>query len=432
MSKTIEQNLEKSAKNIVLLRWLFLALVVSLPLVNPFSLVLFNTAIPAADFIFLAVFAVWLVALLRGKISFRNSRFYLFLFLYAAAMTVSTVFSTDFDRSAKKLAGEFYLLTLAVLAFNVVRNTTELRNVIAAWSIGTVATIAASLIGFVLFYAGYKTRDENFALFQFGSLPAGNFPRLQASFYNANMACNYLSVSLVLTLIADHFGRLKKTASKILQAGIWFAAFFTFSPGIGGMFLAQGLWNWVKFRKTEKHNAAFVSIIIGILMAIVFFAATIVHPDTENTDQGFRLPVVNYTIEPASRALVWRQAVANIAENPLFGKGLDAEAAALYYTTLSGEPHFLSDAHNTFLSVIVQNGFVGFAAFSLLIIFLLKRFLPFEFGTNPNAVIRTGLGIAFISAFLYQGLAGSYENARHLWVLIGLLAGFGEREDYET
>ena len=409
-----------------------MALVVSLPLVNPFSLAIFNTPIPATDFIFLTVFAVWLIALLRGKTSFRYSRFYLFLLLYAGAMIISTVFSTDFGRSAKKLAGEFYLLTLAVLTFNVVRNLKDLRRVFGAWSVGTIATVAASLIGFALFYAGYKTREENFALFQFGSLPAGNFPRLQASFYNANMACNYLNVSLMLTLIADYFGWLKKTASIFMQAGIWFAALFTFSPGIGGMFLAQGLWNWIKFRKTGKNRFGSVSIIIGILMAIVFFAATIVHPDTENTDQDFQLPVINYTIEPASRVLVWQQAVGNITENPVFGKGLDAEAADLYYTTLSDEPHFLTDAHNTFLNVIVQNGFVGFAAFTLLEIFLLRRFLPFEIGTNPNSVIRAGLGIAFISAFLYQGLAGSYENARHLWVLIGLLVSFGEQDNSET
>ena len=112
-----------------ILKWSFFALVVSLPLVRLFNLPLFNAVIPATDFIFLAVFAIWTLALLQGKTSLRHSRFYLFLFLYAAAMTLSTVFSTDFNRSAIKLAGEFYLLALAVLTFNVVRNLPDLRRV---------------------------------------------------------------------------------------------------------------------------------------------------------------------------------------------------------------------------------------------------------------------------------------------------------------
>jgi O-antigen ligase len=89
----------------------------------------------------------------------------------------------------------------------------------------------------------------------------------------------------------------------------------------------------------------------------------------------------------------------------------------------------LGDAHNTFLSVASQTGFVGFTAFTLLLIFLLRTFLPIRF--ERQTVIKTGLGFAFVTAFLYQGLAGSFEDARHLWVLIGLMASFGEREQQE-
>jgi len=410
----------------IAVKWLFFALVVSLPLVRPFYFQLYSSVIPVTDFIFLAVFAVWLIALILGKTSFRRSRFYFFLFLYAAAMTLSTFFSADFNRSSFKLAGEFYLLLLAVTTFNLVRDLPDLRRVFFAWSAGTFLTIAASLVGFALFYAGYKTRADNFALFKYGTLPVGNFPRLQALFDNANMACNYLNVSLILALIAAQIGWVKKLPSQILQAGIWFAAFFTFSPGLGGLFLAQGFWNWVKYRKTEKRGFAFGSLIIGTMMAIVFFAAAIAHPDTANTDSDLRLPVINYTIEPAARLLIWQQAMDTFAQNPVFGKGLNADAASLEYITLSDELHYLTDAHNTFLSVAVQTGFVGFTAFILLLIFTLKRFLPFKSFTNPQTVIKIGLGIAFISAFLYQGLAGSFEDARHLWIIIGLLASFGE------
>ena len=429
MKESAEQTTEKKAKITSLIEWLFFALIVSLPLVKPFSLPLFSTVIPVTDFIFAITFVVWLFALASGKTHLRPSRFYLYLFLYAAAMTISTVFSDDFGRSAVKLAGEFYLLSLAILTFNVVRSLKDFRQVARGWSVGTILTIAASIAGFVLYYAGYKTTADNFALFQYGTIPAGNFPRLQAFFLNANMTCNYLTVSLLLILIAEHLGWLNKTLSRVTKAGIWLAAFFTFSPGFGGMLLAQGFWNWAKYRKTVHRRFAAGWLAIGIFAAILFFAATVIHPDTENTDQDFRLPVINYTIEPASRVLVWRQAIGTAAENPLFGKGLNAEAASVFYTTLSNEPHYLSDAHNTFLSVTVQNGTIGLAAFALLLVYLFKCFLPLGFAEDRRIIVKTGLGIAFISAFLYQGLAGSYEDTRHLWVLIGLLACFGETSE---
>ncbi|HZH34377.1 MAG TPA: O-antigen ligase family protein [Pyrinomonadaceae bacterium] len=411
-----------------LAKWSFLLLVVFLPLVRPLNYRFADSVIPATDFIFPVVFLFWAAALVFRQTSLRLSRFYLFLFFYFAAMTLSTVFSADFDRSAIKLAGEFYLLALAVLTFNLVRDERDLRHISWAWMIGTVLTIGASLVGFALFYAGYKTQANNFSLFQYGTLPVGNFPRMKALFENANMACNYLNVSLILVLIAAEIGWLKKLPSLVLQAGIWFVAFFAFSPGIGGMFLAQGLWNWAKYRKTN-NKFAFASLFIGISLAFALFAASVVHPDTANTDQDWRLPVINYTIEPAARPIIWQQALTTISRNPVFGKGLNTDAANLRYTTLSDEVHSLGDAHNTFLSVASQTGFVGFTAFTLLLIFLLRTFLPIRF--ERQTVIKTGLGFAFVTAFLYQGLAGSFEDARHLWVLIGLMASFGEREQQE-
>jgi hypothetical protein len=35
--------------------------------------------------------------------------------------------------------------------------------------------------------------------------------------------------------------------------------------------------------------------------------------------------------------------------------------------------------------------------------------------------IYRGLLIGFISSFVLQGLVGSFEDARHLWVLLGLI-----------
>ena len=57
-----------------------------------------------------------------------------------------------------------------------------------------------ALVGVVLFYAGRRTPDENFAVSVFGSVPTGDYPRVRGLFLNANMACGFLIAGLVFAL----------------------------------------------------------------------------------------------------------------------------------------------------------------------------------------------------------------------------------------
>jgi O-antigen ligase len=79
----------------------------------------------------------------------------------------------------------------------------------------------------------------------------------------------------------------------------------------------------------------------------------------------------------------------------------------------------LTDAHNSFLSVAAQNGIIGLAAFLFLVGLLLRRWIR-ELRTTSFTSILALVGLAFLCSFVYQGLTGSYEDARHLWVLIGI------------
>jgi hypothetical protein len=42
------------------------------------------------------------------------------------------------------------------------------------------------------------------------------------------------------------------------------------------------------------------------------------------------------------------------------------------------------------------------------------------------------LGLTWLNAFVYQGLTGSYEDARHLWLLLGLLIAAERLETNEA
>ena len=403
-------------------QWLFLLLIVSLPLVRPFNTVLFGLLVPFTDFIFLAAFAFWALALIRGVTEFRRDKLHLFLGLYGLAFLISTIFSTEPQRSFFKLLGEIYLFGLAVLAFNLAREVSFYKKIALAWLAGTAFTILASAAGFALFYIGFKTKTDNYFLSHFGSLPAGNYPRLHALFANANMMTNYLNVSLMFAVLADQAGWLKRIWARLLQAGIWLAAVFTFSAGLGGMFLSLGFWLWAIFRGQEKPLFSKTALAAGVILAAAVFGSTLVSPDTGNTAQEFAVPLTDKKIEASVRVLVWENAFEKFREFPLTGRGTGTNTAMLQYRTLSGDNQILLDAHNVWLNVAGQSGLIGLIAFGALVGFLFSRCRFKLKESSPSNLIWLALSCAFVGAFLYQGLSGSFEDARHLWVLFGLLA----------
>jgi len=73
----------------------------------------------------------------------------------------------------------------------------------------------------------------------------------------------------------------------------------------------------------------------------------------------------------------------------------------------------VSDAHNVFLNVAAQAGLVGLAGLLMLMAYAMRL-------SRANSVALV-LGLTFLNGFAYQGLTGSFEDTRHLWVLFGIL-----------
>lgn len=404
-------------------KWLFLLLIISLPLIRPFNTEIFGLQVPYTDFIFLAVFAFWSLALIRGEAQFKFDKFYFFIGLYGFSLIISTIFSTQPQKSFFKLLGEFYLFALAVLTLNFVQDKSFYKQIVIAWLIGTSLTILASMFGFVLFYLGYKTQAANYFLSHFGSLPAGNYPRIHALFANANMMCNFLNVSLLLAVLAEKLNWLKKIWARILQIGIWFAAIFTFSAGLGGMVLSFGIWSWALLKTKQKRLSSTIVLISAIIFSLFVFGSTLISPDTNNTSQEFSIPLTDKKLEASVRVLVWKNSLENFTQFPYFGKGTGTDAAALRYETLSGDRQILLDAHNNWINILGQTGLFGLFVFILLNAFLITK-CRFKFNElKEQNLIHLALSCAFIGAFLYQGLSGSFEDTRHLWILFGLLVG---------
>jgi hypothetical protein len=335
-------------------------------------------------------------------------------------MLLSTIFSVNPQTSFIKLLGEIYLLSLPILTFNLIQTENDIKRVLQVWLSATSIVVLVGILTFFLFYLDRDNWLLRHTLFYYGTLPPGNYPRIAATFWNGNMLCNYLSVSLIFLLIAQKLDWVKKSIFYSLLFGILFCSFLTISPGLGGITLVAGIWGWLYF-KQSKQLFGRVSLFSGIFLAMFFLPVMMIAPNIHPTSPfSVNIPFIEKKIEPSSRTMVWMDSWTTFTENPFLGRGLGQDVCYINYLDLSGNLQLLTEAHNVLLNVAGQQGILGLFAIIFIVYYVTRKTFPLNFDNNNANVLRVGFGTAFIGAFVYQGIGGSFEDARHLWVLIGL------------
>jgi hypothetical protein len=397
----------------------FLLLIFSLAFWRPFLLVN-DHVLPPSDLIYVLTAVLTLIALLSRRFSFRWSRFNWLLIVYFLAMAASSIGGENAAGNVTKLVGQVYLLSIPVLAIIVLDDAKKFRIAVYVW---LAATLICSIIGDVSVLVYFFDRSNwllSYTLSKFGSLPPGNYPRIQSTFLNMNLLCNYVSVGLGLLVIAAKLGWVSKKAAVWMFTLIGICAVFTISPGLGGICLFTSVWFWRTMRD-HRPILARLSLSAGIAAAALFLIVSSIAPNHYPTAPfSVTVPIIERRIEPSSRALTWMGAFKTFTEEPLFGKGVGADATAARYLDASGYEQYLTDAHNTFLNVAALEGLFGLTAIILITIYFVRRLFPIDLGSN-NSTVRAALALTFVNAFVYQGLTGSYEDARHLWILMGMI-----------
>ena len=387
---------------------LFLCLVFSLALMKP-SIGALYAALTLTDLIFPVLFIFWVLEVAVGEGRFKwRPEFYAFS-IFLLSLLISAAFSVDPARSFIKLSSAVYLILLAILAASIVRTSTRLRATLLAWIAGSSISIAAGLLAIGLFY----TRPDSDLLasltHHYGSLPLVPLPRVSSTFVSASMFCNYLTVTLVFALVAAKLRWINRPWIGIVIAAISISAIFTFSIALGGCALVIGLWVWAT---SENSKSGRLSLSLGIFAAVAFLA---IAPFTLSPTSGGSFP------EPSARALIWSEAGSVFLSDPITGNGFGTAVANVVFQNSDGSVSLLIDAHNIFLSIAAQAGFAGLLAILVVVFMILKAGLIDRGASTEMKIIRKGLVIAFFAAFVYDGMTGAFEDARHLWVLMGLI-----------
>ena len=386
---------------------------------------LLDQKILVTEALFVITLLLFFTAIFIKQITINFKFFYIPLGLYFFALTLSTIFSVNPTISIVKLAGIAYLIGLAVISFVLISDYKLAKQVCLVWLLGSFLSALVVFLTLVLFYIDRSNLILHYTLSPYGSLPVGNYPRINSTFSNANAYCYFLSISWLILFISYFKRWIGNTVFVVLLLLFTIASIFTISPSLGGILLSIGMWFWVYLKWKEQKKFSSVSIVCGVFCAVMFFAASALTIDF--TSGSFMSPQFGTSV----RVETWKSAANTFLENPLFGKGLGTHAGAVHYKAPDGSNQYLRDAHQMFLNVAAEDGVLGLFSIIFLGIYLGGKLLPINLKSDKS-VLRMGLGIAFISCFFYQGLSGSYEDSRHLWVLIGFLGAVSAKEFSET
>jgi len=390
--------------------WILLLVIASLGFIQN-GLEIGDNEFLATDLLAILLVIVWLVGTLTRQIRFRWDRSYWFIIAYLAAAVVSTVFSSEPNRSFGVLPRAFYLAGLAFLTTVFVDRRDSVKAASLSWLIGSSFSILVGIFTLILFYVRPETALLADLTYHYGSVPVGNYPRLTATFPSASMFCNYLTVGLVIAMLAVSHRWLRPLLGYLLVIAALICALFTYSIGLGSVAMSLGLSPFIIHRANNKAAKALA--LTGITAAFGFLILSFVSLSPSATREAT-------FYQPSSRVLVWRDAVHTFTANPIVGNGLGLPVANTIVADTDGTLSLLTDAHNSFLNVASQSGVAGLATLIALTMYLTVKWSG-AIKSKADRQFTRAFGLAFFAAFVVQGLTGSFEEARHLWVLIGLL-----------
>ena len=164
------------------------------------------------------------------------------------------------------------MIGIALLSVNSITNTDDLKRVIQAWLVGAGAALLLSFAGLILFYAGFTDPSQNIILHPiYGSLPPGNYRRIEGFFFYPSMLANFIGVTWMFVLLAVYAKWLKARTVWIYAVVLFVVDLFTLTPGLGGICITTGYVIAAKLRERGMKFLGRTAMAAGILTATVFF-----------------------------------------------------------------------------------------------------------------------------------------------------------------
>ena len=368
-------------------------LILSLPLMKP----AIHSPVVLSDLVFVAlVFAIAFEAL-TGKHRLEWKREYWILAIYVGCFVPSLLATPNIGQSLFKIFTQVYLAALAIVTAALIRDERQLKRAVIAWLLATAIVAAVSLASLAIFPLAPGNMLIDYARFHFGTLQPGHYPRLSSTFLNANMACNYLSVSAALVLAAHACGWLSRRVSLILFVSTVIAALATISAGLGGIALITGVWLWLRYRD-ERPIVSRLALGAAFAVATAFVVALAVTPILHPTGGSLAVPG-RPPARPGGALDAVERVAGGVCPSSIDRTRIGIDATYVRYLDPSGNLQIQTDAHNVFLNIAAQSGLIGLFGLGALIAYAIHLSRPWRLNGRA-ATVRVALGLSFLGGLV--------------------------------
>jgi hypothetical protein len=379
------------------------------------TLLVYGLQLQLSDVFALLASVSWAMSLLRTR-RMSPSYLYLPLMLYLAGAVLSLTQADSIGRSAFKLVGISSLFAVVVVEANTLDRARAER---LADTVILTALCGAALVvvGLLLHWSGLPLARNPF-VGHFGSLASGPIPRMQGPFRNSNMFCNWLGVACCLAYgrreaLLVRWGR-GWCAGGACVLGIAIAT--TMSPQIGAIAVSAIV---ILLAGASIPGAIRVGGVAAAATVTCLFAVVTLFrlgPAGHGISLG---PFGALSLQPGGRLVGWSATLDTIRAHPLVGTGI-GESVAKFRFLFPGQGTDIEHhaaAHNAPLNLLAQAGPLALGGWLLLLGRSARRALV---GARDSWGV--GVGAAVIGMCVWGGMWNDIEDARHLWVLLGMAA----------
>ena len=334
----------------------------------------------------LGAFVVGLLAVLdTGKLRSLSST-HLLMAAFAGWASITYFWSAAPETTIEQILSYVQLLAVAWLIWELAPQLPQQKRLMQAYLLGTSVFAIAT----ILQYSDASAYQRQVA---FNINPNDAGLRLA------------LSVPLALYLAASEKKALLAWLYRLQIVAAACGLFFTASRGAMIALCVALLMIPLSFRMSTGRQR----VTMGVVLAVATIAAVALVPSSA----WLRMATAGTEIQSGTmndRTFIWRSGMELFADHPFIGVGAGGFAAGLQRKMALSWV-----AHNTFLSVLVEQGAVGFAIFLFLLVTL-------AYGALGIPTLERNLWLVMLATWAVGVSAMTWENSKPTWLLFGLVS----------
>lgn len=305
--------------------------------------------------------------------------------------------------------------TLGVAAVGIARTGSEsVGSLVDAWLIGMALAITTLAAAPLIMTTPWGADLLGWTVFPGGGVQGLTFPRASGPYAHPNALGGVLAVSMGLLWARwpAMVGGGRRWLGRLLAAGVVVSLIATASSAWLGVGLALIGWGWLVRAHGSRLRAGVGA--LGLALSVVVLGAAL--------GVLARIGPVHFNgIRPA----IWSSTLDAVRAAPLLGVGATPVVAGAVDPMVPEAGVVGWDAHNALLSVTAQFGLLGATLFFGAWLQASGRLLRANEALSDGLVrIRVGLLVGAL-AWAGDGLLAANEDARHGWLLLGLLVAAG-------